>query len=226
MKVNGGSTILCGMKANRPKLPPTPLVYLVASRDMVRGRDYLEVLHEALDAGVGMLQMREKDIAWGDAVELGLKLGRAARRVGALFVVNDDPGLAVEVDADGVHLGQDDMSPEVAREIVGPQRLIGLSTHSVEQVDSACSADVDLIGVGPVFPTTTIASAGPVSRDVVAHACHRDRSVPAFPIGGINCENTSELVAMGVTRVAVSSWILADPCPGQRVRELLEVLNP
>jgi thiamine-phosphate pyrophosphorylase len=164
------------------------------------GRDAEELLRPALQAGVDIVQLREKH---GDEREI-VKAGRMFRRLcdayDALFVVNDRPELAIACGADGVHIGQDDADPVEVRHLVGQDFLIGLSTHSPEQVDAA--RGVDYISVGPVHATPTKPEYAQVGPDLVRYAAAH-AEVPFFAIGGIEAANVHEVVAAGAERVAV-----------------------
>jgi len=154
------------------------------------------VLDDALSGGVDIVQVRSPDPA---PAELAAVRDRC-RAAGALFIVNDDPALAAAVDADGVHVGQDDVAVSRARELVGAQRLIGLSTHSQAQIDAATG--VDYIGVGPVWATPTKPSYAPVGLELVRYAAAH-AGVPFFAIGGIDPANVSEVFAAGAHGVSV-----------------------
>jgi thiamine-phosphate pyrophosphorylase len=164
------------------------------------GRDPEEILRPALQGGVDVVQLREKS---GDERAI-VRAGRVFRRLcdayDALFVVNDRPDLAIACAADGVHLGQDDGHVRVARRLVGDDLLIGLSTHSPEQVDAA--EGVDYIAVGPVFATPTKPEYAPVGTELVSYAAQNARA-PFFAIGGIDPANVGAVVEAGAERVAV-----------------------
>ena len=179
------------------------------------------VLAPALTGGVDMVQLRDKQRA-----DLG-----AARRFrsicdehGALLIVNDHPELALECGADGVHVGQDDMPLPAARALVGPDMLIGISTHSPDQVDAAERSEADYLGVGPVFATATKPLVEPVGLDLVRHAAGHARK-PWFAIGGIDAENAAEVVAAGATRIAVVRAIRDARSALRAARELREALD-
>lgn len=165
-------------------------LYLVIEAGAARS-----VVPEALAGGVDVVQLRDKHA--GD--EEIVATGRWLRGVcgDALLIVNDRPDLALACDADGVHLGQDDEPVESVREKVGPDMLIGLSTHSPEQIDSA--QGVDYLGVGPVFETATKPGLEPVGRELVEYA-KEHATVPWFAIGGIDAERAAEI---GAERIAV-----------------------
>jgi thiamine-phosphate pyrophosphorylase len=164
------------------------------------------VLGEALAGGVDVVQIRSRSTLRADALATAARCQAA----GALFIVNNDPWLAMDVDADGVHVGQGDVSVAAARKVVGEDRLVGLSTHSPEQIERA--AGVDYIGVGPVWATPTKPGYAPVGLELVRYAVQHAR-VPFFAIGGIDRSNVAQVFAAGGQRVAVVRAIgeAADP---------------
>lgn len=157
-------------------------------------------LRAVLAAGVDIVQLRAKHAADDEVVAAGERFRRCCSDAGALFVVNDRPDLAVATGADGVHLGQDDMAVEDAREIVGPERIIGLSTHGEGQL--AAAGGVDYVAVGPVFATPTKPGRPAVGLDLVRHAA-RHVPVPFFAIGGIDTGKVATVAAAGARRIAV-----------------------
>jgi len=171
---------------------------------------HLDALEPALRGGVDIFQLRDKDASDDELLRAAQHARSLCDRHGALFVLNDRPDLAVAVRADGVHLGQDDMPLEEARAIVGPEMLIGRSTHSAEQIDHAHGADY--IGVGPVHATPTKLGRPAVGLDLVRHAT-ACAAVPFFAIGGIDETNIGAVAAAGATRAAVVRAIgdAADP---------------
>jgi len=174
----------------------------------------------ALAGGVTVVQLRDGDRALAKAAARALR--ERFRDAGALFIVNDDAALAAEVDADGVHVGQDDMAVDLAREIVGPERLIGLSTHSARQIDAA--EGVDYIGVGPVWATPTKPGYAPVGLELVRYAAAH-ASVPFFAIGGIEAANAAEVFAAGAQRIAVVRAIAQAVDPRAAAAALLEAAS-
>jgi thiamine-phosphate pyrophosphorylase len=167
------------------------------------------VLAAALEGGVDVVQLRMKDASDDAILAAGRRFRRLTREAGALFVVNDRPDLALRCEADGVHVGQDDIPVAEVRE-AAPGLLVGLSTHSPEQIRAA--ADVDYIGVGPVYATPTKEGRTPVGLELVRDAVQA-AAVPWFAIGGIDETNVGEVVAAGATRIAVVRAIrdAADP---------------
>jgi thiamine-phosphate pyrophosphorylase len=183
------------------------------------GRDPKEILRRALQGGVDIVQLREKS---GDEHAI-VRAGRVFRRLcdayDAVFIVNDRPDLAIACGADGVHLGQDDGQVDAVRGLVGDDLLIGLSTHSPEQVDAA--EGVDYIAVGPVYATPTKPEYAPVGIELVSYAA-RHAPVPFFAIGGIDPDSVADVVAAGAERVAVVRAIRDAADPAEAARSLRE----
>jgi thiamine-phosphate pyrophosphorylase len=177
------------------------------------------VLAAALEGGVDVVQLRMKDASDGEVVAAARRFRRLTREAGALFLVNDRPDLALRCEADGVHVGQDDM-PVAEVRAAAPGLLVGLSTHSSEQIRAA--RDVDYVGVGPVYATPTKEGRAPVGLELVRDAVEA-ATVPWFAIGGIDETNAAEVVAAGATRIAVVRAIrdADDPrAAAARLREL------
>jgi thiamine-phosphate pyrophosphorylase len=176
------------------------------------GEDPEALLRAALSGGVDIVQLREKELGRAEIERAAATFRRVCDTYSALFIVNDDPDLARACDADGVHLGQDDGSIEEARAILGPDAIIGLSTHSKEQIDAAATHPIDHISVGPVWETPTKAGRPAVGLDLISHAAaHATR--PFFAIGGIDAANVEQVVAAGAERLCVVRAIrdAADP---------------
>jgi thiamine-phosphate pyrophosphorylase len=157
-------------------------------------------LAAALRGGVDIVQLRCKDAPDVHLLEAAKRFKRECAAHGALLIINDRPDLAARADADGVHVGQDDMSVADARALVGDERLVGLSTHTPAQIDAADG--VDYIGVGPVHETPTKAGRPPVGLALVRYAAAH-ATVPFFAIGGIDRSNVAAARAAGAARVAV-----------------------
>jgi thiamine-phosphate pyrophosphorylase len=186
------------------------------------GSDPEELLRAALQGGVDVVQLREKSGDQHAVVRAGRVFRRLCDAYDALFIVNDRPDLAIACAADGVHLGQHDGAAAAARRLVGDDLLIGLSTHSPDQVDGATEADY--IAVGPVYATPTKPEYPPVGTELVSYAAAHAH-VPFFAIGGIDPGNAAEVVAAGAERVAVVRAIRDAPDPGEAARMLRERLE-
>ena len=178
-------------------------------------------LRAAVDGGVDVVQLRDKDATDEQVLEAAKVLRRVADEHGALFVVNDRPDLAVAADADGVHVGQDDTPVADARAIVGPERIVGLSTHSPDQIDAA--RGVDYIAVGPVYATPTKPGRPAVGLELIRHAATYAPE-PWFAIGGIDRRTAGPVVAAGARRAVVVRAITEADDPGAAARALREAL--
>ena len=207
----------------RARLEDARLYLVVESR--LGGEPAWPLVEAALDGGVDIVQLRDKHASDAELTAAGEHLARACAARGALFVVNDRPDLARACGADGVHVGEDDAPlPEVRRQI-GPERLIGISTHSPAQVDATSDSEADLLGVGPVYPTATKPALAPVGLELVHYAAATARR-PFFAIGGIDASRAPEVAAAGARRIAVVRAIrdAADPhAAAHALREALAV---
>lgn len=177
--------------------------------------DLGEFLEAILGAGVNVIQLREKEAEAGDLLRWGETFREAAQRHGALFIVNDRPDVAFALDADGVHLGQEDLPPRLAREILGQDSIIGLSTHSPAQWDAAVP-EADYLCMGPVWETPTKPGRRAAGLDAVRHAAASGETRPWFAIGGITLDNLPEVQDAGATRIVVVRAVTADPAASVR----------
>ena len=171
----------------------------------------------ALAGGAGIVQLREKEMPDRRLVELGKRIRGWTREAGALYVMNDRADLAVVTEADGVHVGQHELSVKEARRIVGPHRLVGVSTHTIEQARQAVLDGADYIGVGPVFPSATKAFDSIAGLKLVRQVA-AEIALPWFAIGGINADNVDSVLEAGATRIAVSHAILSADDPEAAAR--------
>ncbi|MBV9363509.1 MAG: thiamine phosphate synthase [Solirubrobacterales bacterium] len=184
-----------------------------------------QFLEGVLAAGVDILQLRMKDRSDTAIVAEGRRFARAAAHFGALFILNDRPDLVVETGADGVHLGQDDTPVEIARGLVGSDRLVGLSTHRPEQIDAAAGVPVDYIGVGPVHETPTKPGRPAVGLELVRYAA-RHAPGPFFAIGGISPDDVQAVREAGAERIAVVRALTQAADPPAVARALREAVTP
>ncbi len=160
------------------------------------------LLRAALTGGADIVQLREKELGRAEIERTAGTFRRIADTFSALFIVNDDPELARICDADGVHVGQDDVSAEQARELLGPDGIVGLSTHSEEQIAASAERPVDYISVGPIWETPTKEGRPGVGTELVSHAAEHAPH-PFFAIGGIDTGNAEQVVAAGAERLCV-----------------------
>jgi thiamine-phosphate pyrophosphorylase len=183
-----------------------------------------DLLREAIAGGVDIVQLREKHLPDEELVAVANAARALCERLGALLIVNDRPLVAREVGADGVHVGQDDMPVAEVRELVGPDMLIGLSTHAPEEIDAVDAGLVDYIGVGPVHETPTKPGRPAVGLELIRHAAGH-APVPFFAIGGIDAANAPDAIAAGARRLCVLRAIASAKDPEHAARELRELLD-
>ncbi|MFL5907493.1 MAG: thiamine phosphate synthase [Solirubrobacterales bacterium] len=189
------------------------------------GEDPEALLNAAMGSNAWMIELREREQPRNVIERSGRTFRRLANTYSALFIVNDDPHLAVELRADGVHLGQDDMDPAEARRIMGPDAIIGLSTHSRDQIEAARSAPVDYISVGPIWETPTKRERPATGLDLIRTAAEI-APVPWFAIGGIDLSNVAEVRAAGAERICVVRAIRDAEDPRSAARQLFDAVDP
>jgi thiamine-phosphate pyrophosphorylase len=206
-----------------------PALYAILDVDLTlsRGLAPLDVLDAWLDAGVRLVQVRAKSWPGGPLFELAERAVARCRAAGAIVIVNDRADTARLAAADGVHVGQDDLAPADVRRILGPDAIVGRSTHSDAQVEAACREPVDYVAIGPVFASTTrMAVSTPLGLAGVASAVERasrDR-LPVVAIGGITAANAAGVLAAGAASVAVIGALLEDD-PRRDAGRLLAALT-
>jgi thiamine-phosphate pyrophosphorylase len=176
-------------------------------------------LEAALRGGVGIVQLRCKGAADADVIAAGRRFASVCEGFGVPLILNDRPDLVAAVGADGVHLGQDDIGVEQARELLGADRIVGLSTHSPAEIDSAMAVGVDYVGVGPVHATPTKPGRAAVGTELVRYAAAHAQ-IPFFAIGGIDRSNLDAVLAAGAERVAVVRALTRASDPEGAAREL------
>ncbi len=167
------------------------------------GRSHADICHQLCEAGVAVVQLRDKEATFEDLVEIGAELREITRASGTMLIVNDNPYLAREIDADGVHIGQEDFPPDIVREVIGVDKILGLSTHSKQQAIAATTWPIDYIGIGPVYPTSTKKSQYvPVGTSLIRWV-RKHIPLPTVAIGGITAETIPDVLAAGASNVAM-----------------------
>ena len=190
-------------------------LYLVTDRELSLGRSLEEVVSEAVAGGVTMVQLREKDAATGEFIELASRLMKILTPLGIPLIINDRVDVALAVDADGVHIGQSDMPYEIARRLLGPDKIIGLSVENMDNLIKANSLNVDYVGISPVYGTPTKTdTANPFGLEGLRKAVNMSKH-PTVAIGGMNAGTIADVMAAGTDGVAVVSAI----CSDENIRE-------
>jgi len=203
----------------RRDLLPGVMLYLVTD-STPRSGPVEEFLARVIEAGVGMVQLRERRLGDRELLRAARAFSAVCRDNGALFVVNDRVDIAVLAGADGVHIGQSDVHAEDVRRLAGEDFIIGLSSHSRDEFDAAHASAADYVGVGPVFETPTKPGRPAVGLELVQYAAAR-ASKPFFAIGGIGTENVARVRAAGAKAISVVRAISDVDDPDAAVRELL-----
>ncbi len=189
------------------------------------GQDPEAMLNAAMSGGAGMIELRDREQPRNAVERSGHTFRRLANTYGALFIVNDDPHLALELRADGVHVGQEDIDPAEARRIMGPDAIIGLSTHSREQIEAAANAPVDYISVGPVWETPTKEGRPATGLELIREAAEIARH-PWYAIGGIDASNADQVVSAGAERLCVVRAIRDAENPRAAGTALFNLVDP
>ena len=198
-----------------------PKLYLITDRHQVqKGQQLLQVVEELLQAGVRMIQLREKDLTAAELYPLARKLRSLTHKYNSLLLINDRIDLAQAIGADGVHLGGHSLPVKIARQILGSNTLIGASTHSVVEAESAQRQGADFITFGPVFFTPSKAQFGaPVGIESLQTIC-KTCKIPVYALGGIKANNARETLQAGAHGVAMISALLSSPEPAQAYQQI------
>ena len=202
------------------KITPEQMrLYAVTDRSWLHGQSLKDQVAQAIRGGAGVVQLREKELSYDAFLAEALIIGQVCRRLGALFIINDNVDIALAVDADGVHLGQSDTAAAEARQRLGPDKIIGISCHNPEEARAAWAAGADYLGCGAAFVTGTKTDARPISRETL-RAVTAAVDIPVVAIGGITHENVQELAGCGLAGVAVVSALFAQPDIEKAAREM------
>jgi len=199
-------------------------LYIILDPSVCPARPLTEVLTAAAEAGASIFQYRNKTASMKEAYVEALALRQAAAKAGVLFIVNDRCDLALAVDADGVHLGQGDLPLDLARKVMGQDKLIGISTHNPDQVREATAGKPDYLGFGPIFKPGSKQDHDPVVGLEGLRAMRPLTSLPVFAIGGIQIDQVGEVTRFGANGVAVISAIIKAPDISHAVRTFLDQL--
>ena len=210
----------------REELIPRLALHVLTAREWSRGRDTLSVVRAALEGGATVIQLRDKTASTRQLVEEGLALRRLTREYGALLIINDRLDVALAVDADGVHLGQDDDMPiQIARELLGSSRILGVSAGNTIEAEVARAARADYISVGAIYATRAKADAGaPIGTRFLSKLA-RQTDTPLIAIGGITAQNLAPIIQAGAVGVAVITAVVEASDISAATSELLKAVQ-
>ena len=186
-------------------------LYVITDQEVAGGLSHEEIARQAIAGGADVIQLRDKACGPRDLLRIGRSIRKITRRTGILFIVNDRLDVALACDADGVHLGQDDMGAGEARQIAPPRFIIGISVGTLDEAVRAEQEGADYIAVSPVFPTTSKSDAGPGHGLDLLKKIRQIITIPVVAIGGINPGNVHEVIEAGADGVAVISAVVGDP---------------
>ena len=200
------------------------LLYAITDRHWLGNRPLTEVVEESLRGGATMIQLREKNLDEAAFLQEAKALRDLCKKYSVPFIINDNISIAAEVDADGVHLGQSDMAASKAREILGKDKIIGVTAKTIEQAIAAEQMGADYLGVGAVFPTSSKEDALPITHEMLRKICETV-SIPVAAIGGITKDNIPQLKGNGISGIATISAIYGMPNIEESTRELKKIIT-
>ncbi|MGB9812101.1 MAG: thiamine phosphate synthase [Thermovenabulum sp.] len=198
-------------------------LYLITDRTYLKDRSLFDAVEEAIKAGVTVVQLREKNISDREFYEMGLKLREVTKKYGVPLIINDRVDIAIAVDADGVHLGQEELPAKVVREVIGYKKIIGVSASSLKEAEEAYKCGADYIGVGAIFPTPSKKDAKYVGLQTLKEITEKI-PIPVLAIGGITKENIQEVLKYNIKGVCCISAILKGDI-SENVRFLKDIIK-
>ena len=203
-----------------------PKIYPITDVSLA-GISHAEQVGRLIAGGATFIQLREKHASPRDFFEAAKPAIEIARKNNVMIIINDRVDIARALGADGVHLGQDDLPPNAAREVLGPDAIIGFSTHSVEQAIDAAGLPIDYIAIGPIFETKTKENPDPiVGLDGLAEVKKNIGNIPLVAIGGIDLDNVLDVLAAGADSIALVSAIIGDPALiSAKTAQLLDIVK-
>ncbi len=200
-------------------------LYVITDEEIAGGLSHAEIARRALAGGADVIQLRDKACGSGDLLRIGRVIREITRKTGALFIVNDRLDVALACGADGVHLGQDDLRADVARQIAPQGFIIGVSVGTREEAFRAEREGADYLALSPVFPTASKYNAGPGHGLEVLQDIRRNVSIPIIAIGGVNTGNVEDVIAAGAEGVAVISAVVGSPDIAASARQLRKLVR-
>lgn len=200
-------------------------IYCITAEEYSNGRSNIEIVKQMIEAGIKIIQYREKNKKKLVKYEECKVIRELTKKANALFIVNDDVDIALLVEADGIHIGQDDLPIDAVKRLVGEEMIIGLSTHSLEQAREAVKKGADYIGVGPIFSTNTKKDVGsPVGFEYLDEVV-RYTDLPFVAIGGIKEQNLYEVIEHGAKCVAIITDIISEEDIVSKIKRLKSIIN-
>jgi thiamine-phosphate pyrophosphorylase len=204
-------------------MPVDYSLYLVTDRGILKGRSLFDAVAEAIRGGVSLLQLREKDVCSRDFYQIALKLKELANSCNVPLIINDRLDIALAVDADGLHIGQEDLPLEVARKLLGPGKILGYSVSNTAEAEYGEKNGADYLGAGPVYPTgSKLDTVDPIGTDGIK-VVKESVSIPVVAIGGVGLANAAEVKKSGVDGISVISAILDSPQVEENARSLKNI---
>jgi thiamine-phosphate diphosphorylase len=207
------------------QLAPRLALHVLTDREWSRGRTTLDVAAAAIEGGATVIQLRDKTASTRALIEVGCALRRLTHARSVLLIVNDRVDVALAIDADGAHVGQDDMPAALARQLLGPERILGVSAGSLVEAAAAVAGGADYLGVGPIYATRGKADAGPPTGPELVRELATHHPTPLVAIGGITEANASEVIHAGAVGVAVITAVVAADdiaAAARRLRDTVE----
>ncbi|WP_321391802.1 thiamine phosphate synthase [uncultured Desulfuromusa sp.] len=203
-----------------------PSIYLITDRHQTyRKRDLLETIEELLQAGVRMIQLREKDLSAAELFPLAQELRDLTFSYHSLLLINDRVDLAQAINADGVHLGCHSLPIEIVRQVLGPKFLIGASTHTHSEIELCSRQGADFVTYGPIYFTPSKAAYGkPAGVQSLQDICIKS-SLPIYALGGVKKDNAHEVLEAGATGIAAISALVSPPSPTQAFQDLAKIMT-
>jgi thiamine-phosphate pyrophosphorylase len=198
-------------------------LYVIIDREIIKNKDILRITKDILRGGADIIQLRDKSSPDGNFLRYAKVIKKITKKYKCLFIVNDKVDIAYIVDADGVHLGQNDIPIEEARKILGA-KIIGVSTHNLKEAKKAAKKGADYIGIGPVFTSKTKKGLSPIGLSILRRVS-KTINIPFFAIGGIALTNIAKVKRAGANRVAVISSVLKTKSACRSVRKLKEAIS-
>ncbi|MFC2173346.1 thiamine phosphate synthase [Acidobacteriota bacterium] len=198
-----------------------PAIYPITDLRLASATCHAQIVETLAGEGAGLIQIREKTLSTRAFYLSAARSVAAARRHETRIIINDDLGICLATEADGIHLGGEDLPPEIARKVIGPSGIIGVSSHSVEEALDLSKAPVDYVAIGPIFPTSTKPTTRiPIGPEGIARLRSRIDK-PIVAIGGIDDRNMKAVLEAGADSVAMISAIMTAENPGERYRRLM-----